>query len=296
MFVIYLSALFATAWCTLLERKFLAGAQWRKGPNKVSWKGTLQPIADAVKLFGKERLRPSRVRVSPYIAAPPLSLTITLIVWHLWPFPARPQYFQYGLLIYFCLSSAHVYTILGAGWGSMCIYSSLGSMRGVGMVFSYEIPLVVFFLRFRVQLLTWDFSSIRTWHIAPIFLINIIVLPVFSALIIIELHRAPFDLVEAESELVSGYNTEYGSVGFVLLFLSEYGALVVGSQLVRYIVFWPLIWHVSVLFGLVLCSLVLIARAAFPRVKAERLVRDCWKSYLPLRLIHLTVTCIFCVL
>lgn len=170
---IYVSCLWTTAWCTLLERKLLALVQRRKGPNKVSWQGALQPVADAIKLVTKEKVVPLAANIYPFVLMPPVALTISLATWHLWPVPCPPHFYQYGGVMYLCLTSVHVYTTVLSGWAANSMYSMVGAIRAVGMVISYEIPLGVLTLRVRAQAITWDFNQMVKWHIFPLVLLNL---------------------------------------------------------------------------------------------------------------------------
>ena len=288
---VYIAALVATAWVTLLERKALGGAQWRKGPNKVSWKGGLQPVADAVKLLTKQTAYPTRSKPFLFLFSPVVSLLLSFCVWHLWPIQTPGHFYSYGVMLFICLSSIHVYALIAAGWGSRCQYRVWGAIRGISLAVRYEIPLVVFFLSFCVLRESWDWKMLRTFAasgIPPMMLAWVCFVGCFS-LIILEFNRAPFDLTEAESELVSGFNTEFGATGFVLLFLAEYMRILVGTQLLAIFCVGVMGITPFLFVGMFFCWVVLISRAAYPRVKLDIVIDSCWKRYMPLSLVLLTL-------
>lgn len=192
-------------------------------------------MADAVKLFTKEQVVPIKANMYPFKIIPTLSLVITFATWHLWPVPCSAHIYQYRVVIFLCLTSCHVYTVVLGGWAANSVYSLMGSLRGVALVISYELPLVIFFLSLCLQQATWDIRCIVEYHFLPFFFLNILVFPAYITCSIAEIHRAPFDLVEAERELVSGYNTDYGATGFILFFISEYANLLIGCQVLAII-------------------------------------------------------------
>nr|QUG10612.1 NADH dehydrogenase subunit 1 [Hydroides norvegica] len=276
-----LGVLLTTAWCTLLERKVLASAQRRKGPNKVSLKGVAQPLADALKLLTKKQVIPSRSNWLPFILMPSLALTISLFLWQVWPDSYGGVSSNYDGLIYICIASFHIYAIVGAGWAANSIYSMLGSLRGVAQTISYELPynlvlLGVFFWFGSYGLVGNQANGYLMTHSHLIF-------PVWIMLLLCELHRTPFDLTEAESELVSGYNTDYGAVGFVQLFLSEYANLVFAGQLTALLWVWsgPFYPYSCILFGIFFSGAFLFFRAVFPRCRYDQLMEACWKVIFP---------------
>lgn len=160
---------------------------------------------------------------------------------------------------------------------------------------SYELPLVVFFLTLCLQQVTWDIRVIMEYYFVPFILLNILVFPAYITCSVAEMHRAPFDLVEAERELVSGYNTDYGATGFILFFISEYANLLVSCQVLSIIWFWPFSWVWGVCFGVFIRGIILLARAVYPRVKWDSFIEVCWKSYLPLSLVHFLLAFVFCI-
>nr|YP_010316111.1 NADH dehydrogenase subunit 1 [Hydroides elegans]UNA71679.1 NADH dehydrogenase subunit 1 [Hydroides elegans] len=274
-----LGVLLATAWCTLLERKVLASAQRRKGPNKVVLKGIIQPLADALKLFLKKQVIPSRSNLFLFSLMPCLALTVSLFLWQVWPESYGGCSSNYEGLIYICIVSFHIYAIVGAGWAANSIYSILGSLRGVAQTISYELPYNLTLLGLFFWLSSYSFmgSQANGYFLSH----SEMVFPIWVMLLLCELHRTPFDLTEAESELVSGYNTDYGAVGFIQLFISEYANVVFSGQLTSLLWFWGGFTFVSVLFGVFLSGLFLFYRAVFPRCRYDQLMEVCWKVIFP---------------
>ena len=261
--LVLLGGLVAVAWSTLLERKFLGGFQWRKGPNKMGGKGFMQPLGDAAKLLLKGRAAPLG-RGILFLAAPVFSLFITLLMWSLWQFPGRWRWLAFGGAFFLCLSSVHILGVLGSGWSRNRTYALWGAARGVALVLSYEIAFVtillgVWRLRRCVSMETISLCGALSVGAAAGALL---------ALSLAETQRAPFDFIEAERELVSGFNVEYRAGGFVLLFLSEYGAMLFLGQFLAGVLV-PVGPLVVMVVGLAISAGFLGARAAYPRLKVS---------------------------
>ena len=237
---------------------------------------------------------PSAATVFFFLFAPVFGLAVTLAAWHLWPTPSQADRYELGLLVFVCLSSVHVYVTIAAGWGRRCAYSGWGAMRGVALAVRYEIPLVVVFLGAGIGFRGWDIREIVAGGAAGLPLLSLVAfmgVGVFS-LLVIEFNRAPFDLIEAESELVSGFNTEFGATGFVLLFLAEYAQILVGCQVLAVIFLGGAVrWVGLVVVGMVLSWGVLVARARYPRTKVGTVISACWKRYITVVLCFLLVMC-----
>lgn len=275
-----LRVLVATAWSTLLERKILARAQRRKGPNKVSLKGVAQPLADALKLLIKKQVVPRRSNVLPFITIPCLALTISLFLWEVWPEGYGGMRSNYEGLIYVCVASFHIYAVVVAGWAANSIYSMMGALRGIAQTISYELPYNLTIL----GLFLW-FGCYRVVGVQGngyLFIHSLFIFPVWIMLVLCELHRTPFDLTEAERELVSGYNTDYGAVGFIQLFISEYANVLFAGQLSSLLWVWPIFGGYSCApVGVFFMGLFLFFRAVFPRCRYDQLMEVCWKRVLP---------------
>lgn len=286
----YLLILIRIAFFILLELKLLGYFQSRKGPNKVSIMGIPQPIADALKLFTKGPAAPSNANAAPFLIAPSINLTIALLFWFLLPTASHVLPFKYGLLLFLCLSRLRVYTLLTAGWTSNSKYALLGSLRGVAQTISYEVRIALIFISILL------FSSDLNTHsiILSLFYNPIVVKPalflIWMTTSLAETNRAPFDFVEGERELVSGFNTEYARNPFALIFIAEYlnilfisilTALILTNRLIN-----PIIAFSFLIMKICIISILFIAaRATLPRLRYDRLINLTWTSFLPISLI-----------
>nr|QGN74747.1 NADH dehydrogenase subunit 1 [Melanomys caliginosus] len=288
-----LPILIAMAFLTLVERKFLGYMQLRKGPNIVGPHGILQPFADAMKLFIKEPLRPTNTSISLFIIAPSLSLLLALSLWIPLPMPHPMINMNLGMLFILAMSSLAVYSILWSGWASNSKYSMFGALRAVAQTISYEVTMAIILLS--VLLINGSFSLqnlittqeplwllLSTWPLAMMWFISTLA----------ETNRAPFDLTEGESELVSGFNVEYASGPFALFFMAEYMNIILMNALSTIIFLGAL--HIPtnpelytsnfMVKTLLLTSLFLWIRASYPRFRYDQLMHLLWKNFLPLTL------------
>ena len=289
--VTYISVVLAVAFFTLLERKVLSYIQIRKGPNKVSFIGLLQPLADAGKLLIKEGLEPTAANFFLYLAAPILSFILALLIWNIYPYATVVMWLKWGILYFLCVSSLNVYGTLLAGWSSNSKYRLLGALRGIAQTISYEIRLALILLFFLILGASFDFFSINESQ-EIIFLI--LLMPVLSyiwlATCVAEVNRAPFDFAEGESELVSGFNTEYRGGSFALIFLAEYASILV-IRIVSSILILGGLAILGLSSNLILTiKLIAIAylflwlRASYPRYRYDLLIALAWKGFLPFSL------------
>lgn len=274
----------SVAFLTLLERKVLGLIQLRKGPNKIGIFGILQPFCDAIKLFTKEQILPYFSNRVVYYFSPIFSLFISLFIWFCMPFLIKLFSFSLGVLFFFCCMRFGVYMVILAGWSSNSLYALLGSLRAVAQTISYEVALVIILIRVlflinSFNLIYFDVFQNKLWFIILFFPIGIIWL--ISRLA--ETNRTPFDFAEGESELVSGFNVEYGAGGFALIFLAEYARILFIRALFSILFLGSNVLSFFFFFKLVVISFVFIwVRGAYPRYRYDKLINIAWKSYLPI--------------
>nr|QHN51439.1 NADH dehydrogenase subunit 1 [Arvicola amphibius]QHN51452.1 NADH dehydrogenase subunit 1 [Arvicola amphibius] len=285
--------LIAMAFLTLVERKILGYMQLRKGPNIVGPYGVLQPFADAMKLFIKEPLRPLATSTTLFITAPTLSLALALSLWIPLPMPHPLINLNLGILFILATSSLSVYSILWSGWASNSKYSMFGALRAVAQTISYEVTMAIILLSvllmngsFSIQALIYTqeplWLLIPTWPMAMMWYISTLA----------ETNRAPFDLTEGESELVSGFNVEYAAGPFALFFMAEYMNIILMNSLSTIVFMNPFHDQYNPEFyttnfmikTLVLTTLFLWIRASYPRFRYDQLMHLLWKNFLPLTL------------
>nr|YP_009114148.1 NADH dehydrogenase subunit 1 [Euphaea ornata]AHC02143.1 NADH dehydrogenase subunit 1 [Euphaea ornata] len=277
------------AFLTLLERKVLGYMQIRKGPNKVGYCGIVQPFSDAIKLFNKEQTFPMSSNYLPYYFSPVFSLFISLFCWLVAPFYSGLFMFNFGLLFFLCCTSLGVYTVMIAGWSSNSVYALLGGLRAVAQTISYEVSLALILMSFiflseGYSLINFSFFQNYLWFAFLSFPLMII----WFASCLAETNRTPFDFAEGESELVSGFNVEYSSGGFALIFMSEYASILFMSMLFVIIFMGGNIYSFVFFFNLVLISFAFIwVRGTLPRYRYDKLMYLAWKSFLPVSLNYL---------
>lgn len=297
---IILPILICVAFLTLFERKVLASIQRRKGPNIVGFFGLLQPFADGLKLFLKETIVPSQSSKFVFLVAPLITLTLSLVGWVVIPFSYNVVFsdIDLGLLYVFAISSLNVYGIIVAGWSSNSKYAFLGSLRSAAQMVSYEVSIGIIIINLLFFVGSLNLSNIviaqeNCWFIFVFF-------PVFLMFFVsglAETNRPPFDLPEAEAELVAGYNVEYSATGFAFFFIGEYANLIFMSSLISVfflggwmpIAFLPFLPYsislvIKVLFFLFMFILV---RASVPRYRYDQLMQLGWKTLLPISLAFL---------
>ncbi len=291
--------LISVAYFTLAERKIIASIQRRRGPNVVGYIGLLQPLADGLKLFVKESIFPSNANIFLFIVAPLLTFFLSLIGWAVIPFGLGIVISDtpLGLLYILAVSSISVYGIIISGWASNSKYAFIGALRSAAQIISYEVSIGFILISIVICAGSFNLTDIvesqdEGWYVLahmPIFIIFLI-----SALA--ETNRHPFDLPEAEAELVSGYNVEYSAIGFALFFLGEYANILLISALTTilfcggWLPLYPLDFlglPSSLWFGSKLCLFVVFfiwIRAALPRYRYDQLIDLGWKVFLPLSL------------
>nr|YP_009519882.1 NADH dehydrogenase subunit 1 [Anopheles aconitus]ART64918.1 NADH dehydrogenase subunit 1 [Anopheles aconitus] len=277
------------AFLTLLERKVLGYIQIRKGPNKVGFNGLLQPFSDAVKLFTKEQTYPLLSNYISYYFSPVFSLFLSLLIWMCIPYLIKLYSFNLGVLFFLCCTSLGVYTVMIAGWSSNSNYALLGGLRAVAQTISYEVSLALILLSFIFLTGNYNFLNFYiyqdyVWFIIFCFPLGL----VWLASCLAETNRTPFDFAEGESELVSGFNVEYSSGGFALIFLAEYSSILFMSMLFVVIFLGSDIYSFMFFLKLTFISFIFIwVRGTLPRFRYDKLMYLAWKSFLPLSLNYL---------
>lgn len=298
--------LISVAYFTIAERKIMGAVQRRRGPNVVGFIGLLQPFADGLKLFAKETTLPTNANTSIFLLAPALSFILSLIGWSIVPFAEGIVIcdLNLGILYLFAISSLNVYGILFAGWSSNSKYAFLGALRSAAQMISYEISIGFTALNVVICAGSFNLSTIvlaqqKIWFIVPLLPIFMI----FYISMLAETNRHPFDLPEAEAELVSGYNVEYSAMTFALFFLSEYANMLLMSTFsaILFLGGWlPLFdnFIFNLIPGVVWLSLkivigvvfFIITRATLPRYRYDQLMHLGWKCFLPLTIGYLLFT------
>lgn len=274
----------SVAFLTLLERKVLGFIQIRKGPNKIGYIGILQPFCDAIKLFTKEQILPILSNRIVYYLSPIFSLFLSLFIWICLPYLIKLYSFNLGVLFFFCCIRFGVYTVILAGWSSNSLYALLGSLRSIAQTISYEVALVLIlisllFLIIRYNLIFIEIYQNYLWFIILFFPISLIW--IISRLA--ETNRTPFDFAEGESELVSGFNVEYGAGGFALIFLAEYARILFIRMLFSLLFLGSSVWSFIFFLKLNFIAFFFIwVRGALPRYRYDKLIYIAWKSYLPI--------------
>ncbi len=296
--------LIAVAYFTIAERKIMGAIQRRRGPNVVGYIGLLQPLADGLKLFVKETTLPNSSNISVFLLAPSMAFILSIMGWAVIPFSDGIYIcdLNLGVLYLFAISALNVYSILFAGWSSNSKYPYLGALRSAAQMISYELTIGFSALCIAICSGSFNLSKIvlaqeKIWFIVPLLPLFLI----FYVSILAETNRHPFDLPEAEAELVSGYNVEYSSMTFALFFLGEYANMLIMSAFGAILLlggWFSILPNFNLIPGSIWFSLKLsvgimlfiVARATLPRYRYDQLMFLGWKCFLPLTLGYLILT------
>lgn len=302
-FSIIIPLLLSVAYFTIAERKIMGIIQRRKGPNVIGFLGLLQPLADGLKLFSKETILPSDSNTFLFLAAPLITFVLSLMGWCVIPYTKNIVLTELnvGILYLLAISSLGVYGILLAGWSSNSKYPFLGALRSAAQMISYEISIGFILLSVCACAGSFNLTEIilaqkNGWFIMALLPMFIM----FNISMLAETNRHPFDLPEAEAELVSGYNVEYSAMTFALFFLGEYANMLLMSSInaILFLGGWlsPLpvefipesFWFsVKIIIGILFF---IVTRAALPRYRYDQLMLLGWKYFLPLSLGYLVFT------
>nr|WOR81160.1 NADH dehydrogenase subunit 1 [Micraspides sp.] len=287
--ILIICVLIGVAFLTLLERKILGYIQIRKGPNKIGYMGLFQPFSDAIKLFSKEQNFLNVSNFCSYYMSPILSLFVALLIWCIVPYSLNILGFYFGILFFFSCTSIGVYTVMMAGWSSNSKYASLGGLRAAAQTISYEVSLAFILLSF--IFLIGSFNMIYFYCYQDKIWFGVLSMPlmfIWFSSCLAETNRTPFDFAEGESELVSGFNTEFSSGGFALIFMAEYASILFMSMLSSTIFLGGMECSYMFYLKLLLLSFLFIwVRGTLPRFRYDKLMNLAWKSFLPVSLNYL---------
>ncbi len=300
--MITIPLILSVAYLTYAERKIIAAMQLRKGPNVVGTFGLLQPIADAVKLMFKEIILPSKANKILFIMAPMITFVLSLVAWAVIPINSGIALanINVGILYLLAISSLGVYGIIIAGWASNSNYAFLGAIRSAAQMISYEVSIGLVIITVLLTVGSLNLTDIVLKQEAMPWYIQLLMLPmavIFFISILAETNRLPFDLPEAEAELVAGYNVEYSSMPFALFFLGEYANMILTSAMMsvlflggwlppfglKFLSFVPgFMWFIIKICFVLFCFI--WVRASFPRYRYDQLMKLGWKVFLPISL------------
>nr|VFU78776.1 NADH dehydrogenase subunit 1 [Proasellus jaloniacus] len=286
--LLIISVLVGVAFLTLFEQKVLSYSQMRKGPVKVGYKGILQPFSDALKLFSKEITLPYLSNMRIYFFAPVLALGVVLTMWVVYPSLTGLEEINLSVVFMMCCLGAGVYALLAAGWASNSKFALLGGLRAVAQTISYEVNFSLVLLSFIVLVMSFELEDFSLHHSIWMGVMAIPLASVWFISALAETSRTPFDFSEGESEIVSGFNTEFSSGPFALFFLAEYGSILFMSMLFSVIFMGGVDGSFYFYLKISLILFVFIwVRATLPRLRYDKLMDLSWVVFLPVSISYL---------
>nr|YP_011017296.1 NADH dehydrogenase subunit 1 [Amblyomma dissimile]WQF68959.1 NADH dehydrogenase subunit 1 [Amblyomma dissimile] len=283
-FILYvitlIMGLLSIAFFTLLERKIMGYCQSRKGPNKTGILGLFQPFSDALKLFSKEMNYMHYMNMTLYLISPILSISMMLLLWMVFYFKSNLIYLNLTLIFFLCISSLSSYSILLGGWASNSKYSLIGAYRGFAQIISYEVSMALLIISLCLIMESFSVNNfMKMQEKFSIFWCFPMILFIWFMILLAETNRTPFDLAEGESELVSGFNTEYSSWLFAMIFMAEYGMIILVSMLTNYMFFGFM--NLNNLMTLLIMMMFIMIRSTYTRFRYDKLMMMAWKTILP---------------
>nr|UVU30566.1 NADH deshydrogenase subunit 1 [Euceros serricornis] len=295
LILMVLMILISVAFLTLMERKLLSYIQIRKGPNKVGFIGLIQPFSDALKLIFKEFNFIKKSNFMYYYFSPLFMLILIMMMWLIYPFWINLNFMEFNFIYLMCCFSLGVFGMSMCGWSSNSSYSMLGAIRTLSQSISYEVSLAILLITMMLMVDSYNYNEFYNFqeNFSFFFMVwPLMVMLMFS--LMAELNRTPFDFSEGESELVSGFNVEYSSGSFILIFLSEYASIIFMSLLFNLIFFNMNILNFMFYFKIVLLSsLIILIRGTLPRFRYDLLMNFCWLKILPFSLYYMLFLMIY---
>nr|YP_009946906.1 NADH dehydrogenase subunit 1 [Petalocephala chlorophana]QOH91211.1 NADH dehydrogenase subunit 1 [Petalocephala chlorophana] len=284
--IMLIMILMSVGFFTLMERKMLSYMQTRKGPNKVGFTGILQPISDGMKLFMKEYILPMNSNFTMFYISPMIGMIQSLMAWMLFPYLVNYTEFNLGFLYFLIVLSLSIYVMIISGWSSNSYYSMIGAIRSISQAISYEVVLSMIIMMYFMLLESYSFNELsliqsNQWMVTFMLPMSFI----WISCCLAENNRSPFDFSEGESELVSGFNVEYGAMGFAMLFISEYSSIIFMSMISCLILLGANYFKFNFFLKITtMCFLFIWIRSSLPRYRYDLLMYIAWKCYLPMTL------------